>query len=115
MFFEKIKKTSEKLLTNQNSCDRIANSYGTKPKEDEFGPLAQLVRATGSYPVSLGFESLRAHHLPYYNLIDRGIVQLVEQRSPKPFVVGSNPTAPAKKKAIRECGWLFSVKFAFGE
>lgn len=24
-----------------------------------------------------------------------GIVQLVEQRSPKPFVVGSNPTAPA--------------------
>ena len=28
----------------------------------------------------------------------RGIVQLVEQRSPKPCVVGSNPTAPAKKR-----------------
>ena len=45
----------------------------------------------------------------------RGIAQLVEYWSPKPWVVGSSPSAPAKKKAIRECGWLFSVKFAFGE
>ena len=42
----------------------------------------------------------------------RGIAQLVEYRSPKPWVAGSNPPAPAKKKAIRVSGWLFSVKFA---
>ena len=32
------------------------------------------------------------------NRIFRGIAQLVEQRSPKPRAVGSNPTAPANKK-----------------
>ena len=42
----------------------------------------------------------------------RGIVQLVEHQSPKLGVVGSSPSAPAKKKAIRVSGWLFSVKFA---
>ena len=31
----------------------------------------------------------------------RGIVQLVEHRSPKPSVVGSNPAAPAKFIAIK--------------
>ena len=32
-----------------------------------YGPLAQLVRATGSYPVGPGFESLMAHHfITYY-------------------------------------------------
>ena len=30
----------------------------------------------------------------------RGIAQLVEYRSPKPWVAGSNPPAPAKKDAI---------------
>ena len=40
-----------------------------------------------------------------------GIAQLVEYRSPKPWVAGSNPPAPAKKKAIRVSEWLFSVKF----
>ena len=44
----------------------------------------------------------------------RGIAQLVVYRSPKPWVAGSNPPAPAKKKAIRESGWLFSVKSAVG-
>ena len=45
---------------------------------------------------------------------NRGIAQLVEYRSPKPWVVGSSPSAPAKKKAIRESEWLFSVKSAVG-
>ena len=44
----------------------------------------------------------------------RGIAQLVEYRSPKPWVAGSNPPAPAKKKAIRKSEWLFSVKSAVG-
>ena len=44
----------------------------------------------------------------------RGIAQLVEYRSPKPWVAGSNPPAPAKKKAIRASGWLFSTKSADG-
>ena len=42
-------------------------------------------------------------------MVHRGIAQLVEYRSPKPWVVGSSPSAPAKKKAIRESGWLFST------
>ena len=32
--------------------------------------------------------------------VHRGIAQLVEQWSPKPRAVGSNPTAPAKKTDI---------------
>ena len=44
-------------------------------------------------------------------VVHRGIAQLVEYWSPKPWVVGSSPSAPAKKKAIRDSGWLFSVKF----
>ena len=44
----------------------------------------------------------------------RGIVQSVEHQSPKLGVVGSSPSAPAKKKAIRESEWLFSVKSACG-
>ena len=39
----------------------------------------------------------------------RGIAQLVEYRSPKPWVAGSNPPAPDTTKAIRESGWLFST------
>ena len=30
----------------------------------------------------------------------RGIAQLVEHRSPKPSVEGSNPSAPAKKERL---------------
>ena len=45
-----------------------------------------------------------------FEYINRGIVQLVEHQSPKLGVVGSSPSAPAKKKAIRESGWLFSAK-----
>ena len=48
----------------------------------------------------------------WYNIICyRGIVQSVEHQSPKLGVVGSSPSAPAKKKAIRVGEWLFSVKF----
>ena len=33
-------------------------------------------------------------------LLHRGVVQLVERRSPKPHVAGSNPSAPAKKSSF---------------
>ena len=33
----------------------------------------------------------------------RGIAQLVEQRSPKPRVEGSSPSAPAKLKRLKHC------------
>ncbi len=29
----------------------------------KYGPLAQLVRAVGSYPIGPGFESLKAHRM----------------------------------------------------
>ena len=40
----------------------------------------------------LGFETEKVNPTNKY----RGIAQLVEQWSPKPRAVGSNPTAPAK-------------------
>ena len=36
----------------------------------------------------------------------RGIVQLVERRSPKPHVVGSNPAAPAMIIMVDVAKWL---------
>ena len=33
----------------------------------------------------------------YNNQVHRGVAQLVEYRSPKPWVAGSSPPAPAKK------------------
>ena len=54
------------------------------------------------------------YHSTFY-ITHRGIAQQVEQRSPKPRVVSSILTAPAKKKAIRASGWLFSVKFVPAE
>ena len=44
----------------------------------------------------------------------RGIVQSVEHQSPKLGVVGSSPSAPAKKKADCVSNLLFSVKSADG-
>ena len=45
----------------------------------------------------------------------RGIAQLVEYRSPKPWVAGSNPPAPAKNPA-RKCGiftfYLLTLHFS---
>ena len=59
---------------------------------------------------------------PHYDIIHfsagnataayRGIAQLVESRSPKPLVVGSSPTAPARRKsryAICVRGFFFSA------
>ena len=51
-----------------------------------------------------GFESPKVHqneNIEYiFNVfVYRGIAQLVESRSPKPLVVGSSPTAPAKEKS----------------
>ena len=48
-----------------------------------------------------GFESPKVHQnkdieYPFNVFVYRGIAQLVESRSPKPLVVGSSPTAPAK-------------------
>ena len=52
----------------------------------------------------------------WYNIICyRGIVQSVEHQSPKLGVVGSSPSAPAKKKADFESNRLFSVKFVPAE
>ena len=42
----------------------------------------------------------------------RGIVQLVEYRSPKPQVVGSNPTAPEER--LRVNGALFLLRKSYG-
>ena len=46
-----------------------------------FGPLAQLVRATGSYPVGPGFESPKVHSFlrlkEAINLISGPVAQLV--------------------------------------
>ena len=42
-------------------------------------------------------------------MLHRGIAQLVESLSPKQLVVGSSPSAPAKKTAIRASEWLFST------
>ena len=42
-----------------------------------------------------------------YGLKHRGIAQLVEYRSPKPWVAGSNPPAPA----ITEAKWLRFFSF----
>ncbi len=47
----------------------------------------------------------------------RGIAQLVEYRSPKPWVAGSNPPAPARKKhtfVYQDKFLLFSTKSAVG-
>ena len=45
--------------------------------------------------------------------VHRGVAQLVEYWSPKPWVVGSSPSAPARKKADCESNLLFSVKSAY--
>ena len=38
---------------------------------------------------------------------NRGIAQLVEYRSPKPWVAGSNPPAPAKQNNTKPIGLVF--------
>ena len=46
-------------------------------------------------------------------LFYRGIVQLVERRSPKPNVVGSNPATPAILNIYRTIFFDFFVDFSF--
>ena len=58
-----------------------------------------------------GFESPKVHQnkdIEYlFNVfVYRGIAQLVESRSPKPLVVGSSPTAPAKNPRSSERGFF---------
>ena len=43
--------------------------------------------------------------------LNRGIAQLVEQRSPKPRAVSSNLTAPAKNTPIASCDGSIFVSF----
>ena len=45
---------------------------------------------------------------------NRGIAQLVEQRSPKPRAEGSSPSAPAKTQDITFRGVLFLLLSTFG-
>ena len=45
----------------------------------------------------------------------RGVAQLVEYRSPKPWVAGSSPPAPAKKiKSTFFVGFFFLLGYNFG-
>ncbi len=44
----------------------------------------------------------------------RGIAQLVEYWSPKPWVVGSSPSAPAKKKEMAKAISFFLVEIKIG-
>ena len=52
----------------------------------------------------------------WYNISrvgDRGIAQLVERRSPKPYAEGSIPSAPAKKSTcVCKC-FLFYINVKF--
>ena len=41
-------------------------------------------------------------------MVHRGVAQLVEYWSPKPWVVGSSPSAPAKKSKSRGLDFFFS-------
>ena len=73
--------------------------------------ISSVDRVPGYEPVGRRFESCMARHLFLFRTgIYRGIAQLVEYRSPKPWVAGSSPPAPAKKKDDCESNRLFSVK-----
>ena len=68
-----------------------------------------------------GFESPKVHQkqnieYPFNVFAYRGIAQLVESRSPKPLVVGSSPTAPARKKhRLCRCFFQLNPPFRVGE
>ena len=50
-----------------------------------------------------------------YNIyVCRGIAQLVEYWSPKPWVVGSSPSAPAKERGMRCVSISFLFSFTVG-
>ena len=46
-------------------------------------------------------------------MVHRGVAQLVEYWSPKPWVVGSSPSAPAKKVQVERLG-LFLFLCLYG-
>ena len=61
-----------------------------------------------------GFESPKVHqtkNIEYlFNVfVYRGIAQLVESRSPKPLVLGSSPSAPAKNKTVERLSYFLSI------
>jgi hypothetical protein len=73
-----------------------------------YGYLSAFVAASSSVGRRAGSATSR-------KLLSQLTLSGHDVASPKPRVVGSSPSAPAKKKAIRASGWLFSVKFACGE
>lgn len=68
------------------------------------GGVAQLVRATGSYPVGRGFKSPRRYHLV------GPLVQWSEPPSHKRVVVGSSPTGSTNRDNREYANWAFSFK-----
>ena len=77
-------------------------------------PLAQLVEQLTLNQWVLGSSPRRCtiKNIEYlFNVfVYRGIAQLVESRSPKPLVVGSSPTAPAKNNGEDVSSPLFFVE-----
>ena len=64
-----------------------------------------------------GFESPKVHqnkNIEYlFNVfVYRGIAQLVESRSPKPLVLGSSPSAPAKAELVTTPLSIFNAVLA---
>ena len=49
----------------------------------------------------------KRHAFSIITYVCRGIAQLVEYWSPKPWVVGSSPSAPAKERGIGRENGLF--------
>ena len=43
-------------------------------------------------------------------MVHRGVAQLVEYWSPKPWVVGSSPSAPAKKSKSKDLDFFICVR-----
>ena len=65
----------------------------------KYAPVAQLDRVSDSDSEGREFESKR----------NRGIAQLVEQRSPKPRVPSSILGAPAKEKVLSDSDKTFFI------
>src|SRR5690554_4099606 len=65
------------------------SSHTTIP-EDIWGKTKKKARRAGAFPACVWGRPVLIGRRP------RGIAQLVEHRSPKPRVVGSSPSAPAR-------------------
>ena len=96
--------TESGLLSVDKSSDfclyRIRRPYFS---EDLPLPIARFRLLLGNL-YAKKFSDFSGNPLLFYRMcaiilaLHRGIAQLVEYRSPKPWVAGSNPPAPAKKK-----------------